>query len=222
VGGANHNVVFIATEHDSVYAFDADSPSCLLLWKTSFLGTNVTTMSWLDTSSTPTNDVYPEIGITSTPVIDSVTKTIYVVAKTKESVGTGCSANSPCFVNRLHALDVTTGAEKFGGPVVISAPNFDPLLHFNRPALLLNNGTVYIGFGSHGDRCNWQGWLFGYDVCNSGPEVRVGNFGSDRELQRCRDFGMVAQAPLLMPAAMSTSQQATATMTARRISPSPL
>jgi len=164
VGGANHNVVFIATEHDSVYAFDADSPSCLLLWKTSFLGTNVTTMSWLDTSSTPTNDVYPEIGITSTPVIDSVTKTIYVVAKTKESVGTGCSANSPCFVNRLHALDVTTGAEKFGGPVVISAPNFDPLLHFNRPALLLNNGTVYIGFGSHGDRCNWQGWLFGYDV----------------------------------------------------------
>ena len=164
VGGANHNVVFIATEHDSVYAFDADSPSCLLLWKTSFLGTNVTTMSWLDTSSTPTNDVYPEIGITSTPVIDPVTKTIYVVAKTKESVGTGCSANSPCFVNRLHALDVITGAEKFGGPVVISAPNFDPLLHFNRPALLLNNGTVYIGFGSHGDRCNWQGWMFGYDA----------------------------------------------------------
>jgi hypothetical protein len=164
VGGANHNVVFVATEHDSVYAFDADSPSCLVLWKTSFLGTNVTTMSWLDTSSTPTNDVYPEIGITSTPVIDPVTRTIYVEAKTKESVGAGCSSGSPCFVHRLHALDVTTGAEKFGGPVVISAPNFDPLLHFNRPALLLNNSTVYIGFGSHGDRCSWQGWLFGYDA----------------------------------------------------------
>jgi hypothetical protein len=164
VGGANHNVVFIATEHDSVYAFDADSPSCLLLWKTSFLGANVTTMSWLDTTGNPpTDDVYPEIGITSTPVIDPVTKTIYVEAKTKESVGAGCSSGSPCFVHRLHALDIATGAEKFGGPVVISAPNFVTLLHFNRPALLLNNGTVYVAFGSHGDRCNWQGWLFGYD-----------------------------------------------------------
>jgi len=163
VGGANHNVVFIATEHDSVYAFDADSPSCLQLWKTSFLGTNVTTMSWQDTVN-GTNDVFPEIGITSTPVIDAVTKTIYVSAKTKETIGTGCSAGSPCYVNRLHALDITTGAEKFSGPVVISAPNFDTLRHFNRPALLLNNGTVYVGFGSHGDGCNWQGWLFGYNA----------------------------------------------------------
>jgi hypothetical protein len=64
----------------------------------------------------------------------------------------------------LHALDITTGAEKFGGPIVISALNFVSLLHFNRPALLLNNGTVYVGFGSHGDRCNWQGWLFGYNA----------------------------------------------------------
>jgi IPT/TIG domain-containing protein len=163
VGGTMHNVVFIATEHDSVYAFDADSPSCVQLWKTSFLGTGVTTMSWLDTGSSPTNDVFPEIGITSTPVIDPATNTIYVEAKTKESVGTGCSTGSPCYVHRLHALNLTTGAEKFGGPVVISAPNFVSLRHFNRPALLLANGTVYIGFGSHGDISNWQGWLFGYD-----------------------------------------------------------
>jgi len=165
VGGANHNVVFIATEHDSVYAFDADSPSCLQLWKISFLGTNVTTMSWLDTpGNPPTDDVYPEIGITSTPVIDPVTNTIYVEVKTKEFVGSGCSMASPCFVHRLHALDITNGAEKFGGPVVISDPRFVSFLHFNRPALLLNNSTVYVAFGSHGDRCNWQGWLFGYDA----------------------------------------------------------
>jgi hypothetical protein len=164
VGSTTRNVVFIATEHDSVYAFDADSPSCLQLWKTSFLGTGVTTMSWLDTSPTsPTNDVFPEIGITSTPVIDPATNTIYVEAKTKETVGTGCSNGSPCYVHRLHALNITTGAEKFGGPVVISAPNFVSLRHFNRPALLLSNGTIYIGFGSHGDICNWQGWFFGYD-----------------------------------------------------------
>ena len=163
VGGVNRNVLFLATEHDSVYAYDADSPSCILLWKTSFLGTNVTTMSWQDTSNN-TNDVYPEIGITSTPVIDAATKTIYVVAKTKETIGTGCSVASPCFVNRLHALDITTGAEKFSGPVVISAPGFNPFLHFNRPALLLNNGTVYVAIGSHGDGCNWQGWIFGFNA----------------------------------------------------------
>jgi len=163
VGSTTRNVVFIATEHDSVYAFDADSPSCLQLWKTSFLAAGVTTMSWNDTGPIPTNDVFPEIGITSTPVIDPATSTIYVEAKTKESVGTGCSTGAPCFVHRLHALNITTGAEKFGGPVVISAPNFVSLRHFNRPALLLVNNTIYIGFGSHGDIPNWQGWLFGYD-----------------------------------------------------------
>jgi len=164
VGSTTRNVVFVATEHDSVYAFDADSPSCVQLWKTSFLATGVTTMSWLDTSPTyPTNDVFPEIGITSTPVIDTATNTIYIEAKTKESVGTGCSTSSPCYVHRLHALNITTGAERFGGPVVISDPNFVSLRHFNRPGLLLANGTVYIGFGSHGDISNWQGWVFGYD-----------------------------------------------------------
>ena len=163
VGGVNRNVLFLATEHDSVYAYDADSSSCLLLWKTSFLvGTTVTTMSWQDTTN-GSNDVYPEIGITSTPVIDPVTKTIYVVAKTKETVGTGCSSGSPCYISRLHAMDITTGAEKSGSPVVISDPNFNSRQHFNRPALLLINSTVYVGVGAHGDGCPWQGWLFAYD-----------------------------------------------------------
>jgi hypothetical protein len=160
VGGVKHNVVYIATEHDSVYAFDADSASCAQLWKTSFLGIGVGTMSWQDTTS-GTNDVFPEIGITSTPVIDPVTNTMYVEAKTKETVGTGCSAGLPCYFNRLHALNITTGAEM--AAVEITAPNFDPLRHFGRPALLLNNSTIYVGMGSHGDGCNWQGWLFAYD-----------------------------------------------------------
>jgi hypothetical protein len=166
-GAVKRNAVFIVTEHDSVYAFDADLPSCTQLWKVSFLGTGVTTMPYQDTSLgtsvSPTNDVFPEIGITSTPVIDPATNTIYVVGKTKETVGTGCSAGSPCYISRLHALDLISGAEKFGGPVVISAPNFVSLRHFNRPALLFVNNTVYVSFGSHGDIPNWQGWFFGYD-----------------------------------------------------------
>jgi len=164
VGGVNRNVLFLATEHDSVYAYDADSPSCILLWKTSFLGTGVTTMPYTDILPYSTNDVFPEIGITSTPAIDPATNTIYVVPKTKETVGTGCSSGSPCYISRLHALDITTGAEKFGGPKLISATGFSSLRHFNRPALLVNNGLVYVGFGSHGDNCNWQGWIFGFNA----------------------------------------------------------
>jgi hypothetical protein len=162
IGGQTRNVVFVATEHDSVYAFDADSSSCVQLWHTNFLSSGVTTVPPADTGET--GDLVPEIGITSTPVIDPATNTIYVVPKTKETVGSGCSSGSPCYFHRLHALDLASGAEKFGGPVVISAPNFVPLFHLQRPALLLNNGTVYIGFGSHGDNNTWQGWLMAYDA----------------------------------------------------------
>jgi Concanavalin A-like lectin/glucanases superfamily/IPT/TIG domain len=160
VGGQTRNVVYVATEHDSVYAFDADSPACVQLWQVNFLATGVTTVSPADVSEP--NDLVPEIGITSTPVIDPSTKTIYVMAKTKETVGTSCSTTSPCFVHRLHALDLITGAEKFGGPVVVTGTNFDPLTHLQRPALLLNNGTVYVAIGSHGDNGIWQGWMMAY------------------------------------------------------------
>lgn len=162
IGGQTRNIVFVATEHDSVYAFDADSSSCVQLWTKSFLSNGVTTVPPADTGET--SDLIPEIGITSTPVIDSSTNTIYVVSKTKETVGLGCSSGSPCYFHRLHALDMTTGAEKFNGPVVLSAPNFVPLFHLQRPALLLNSGTVYIGFGSHGDKNTWQGWLMAYNA----------------------------------------------------------
>lgn len=167
VGGASHNVVYVATENDTVYAFDADSPSCVQLWKTSFLGTGVTPLTPSDIQGN--QDIGgPVIGITSTPVIDSTTNTLYVTPKTKETVGTvngqACSSGSPCYVHRLHALDLTTGAEKFGGPVVITATNFTALHQLQRTALLLANGTIYLGFGSHGDQCPYWGWVMGYNA----------------------------------------------------------
>src|SRR5882762_7954305 len=116
IAGGTHNVVFMATMNDSVYAFDADASPCVQYWKKSFLGTGVTTVPPADTGET--GDINTIIGITGTPVIDEQTGTLYVVAKTKET--TGCSA-PPCYFQRLHALDLATGLEKFNGPANISS-----------------------------------------------------------------------------------------------------
>jgi uncharacterized repeat protein (TIGR03806 family) len=162
-GQGLHDVVYIATEHDSVYAFDADSnlgSNAVPLWQVSFINpaANITTMT---SASIGCNDIVPEIGISSTPVIDPVTGTIYVEALTVE-----VSNNTTAFVQRLHALDITTGAEKFGGPVVIqgsvNGATFNPLTQMNQAGLLLNNGVIYIGFSSHCDIGAYYGWLFGY------------------------------------------------------------
>jgi len=157
--GLTHNVLFVATESDFVYAFDADANPCQLLWTASMLdpthgaAAGATTVPAADTGET--GDLIPEIGITSTPVIDPATNTMYLVAKTKEP--------GPVYVQRLHALDITSGAEKFGGPATIVANGFDPLTQLQRPGLLLNNGTVYVAFGSHGDSNTYHGWVMGYD-----------------------------------------------------------
>src|SRR5437899_2847957 len=119
IQGGTHNVVFVATMNNSVYAFDADASPCVQYWKKSFLGTGVTTVPPGDTGET--GDINTIIGITGTPVIGPATGTLYVVAKTKETVGTGCSDDSPCYFQRLHALDLATGSEKFGGPADISS-----------------------------------------------------------------------------------------------------
>ncbi len=164
-----HDVVYVATEHDSVYAFDANT-SGLPLWQVSFINPDagITTVTSADVNC---NDLVPEIGITSTPVIDAASGTIYVSAKTKEVVGGVTN-----YFHRLHALDIGTGAEKFGGPAVVTAivsgtgdgndgaghVPFDPFTQFNRAALLLNKGVVYIASASHCDNGSYHGWLIGY------------------------------------------------------------
>jgi hypothetical protein len=174
-GKGFHNVVYVATEHDSVYAFDADGLQSAPLWQDSFINpaAGVTTVPAADVGAcNPICDINPEIGITGSPVIDPATNTLYVVVKTKE-----VSGSNTTYVHRFHALDITTGAEKFGGPVVIQAsvPGFGggsvggqvpfiSLRENQRTALLLNNGVVYLAFASHGDQVPYHGWVLGYNA----------------------------------------------------------
>ncbi len=150
--GKTHNVVFLATESDWVYAYDADSSSCQQLWKKNLLGPGETTVPSADTGEL--KDLTPEIGITSTPVIDADSGLVYVCAKSKSP--------SSVYFHRLHALSLSSGTESVG-PVEITANLFVPLVHLQRPALTLYNGTVYVAFGSHGDNNSYQGWLMAYD-----------------------------------------------------------
>jgi len=164
-GAGVHNVVYVVTMHDTVYAFDADNNAgnnAAPLWQTSLIPLGATTLpATLQRCNGETK--FTEIGILSTPVIDPATGIMYVVSKTYEN-GTA--------VFRLHALDVTTGREKLGGAAVISATfnglgtttTFNSLSHLNRPGLLLLKGNIYLGFGSNG--CNWnnQGWVLAYDA----------------------------------------------------------
>ena len=175
--GTTHNIVFVATENDSVYAFDADSnggANASPLWKVSLIDSAHGAGSGekpVPQSDVATTDIVPQVGITGTPVIDTTTNTMYVVAKSTVSDTT--------FIQRLHALDITTGAEKFGGPMALSGSvsgtgngssggklNFDPKWENQRPGLLLLNGIVYIGFAAHGDNGSWHGWILAYNASN--------------------------------------------------------
>lgn len=162
-----HNVVYVATEHNSVYAFDADQPG-QPLWQVSLngVGTPVNSNDICAASANPDTcaDLIPEVGITATPVIDPSTNTMYVVNETAQSSGSGTSYHF-----WLHALDITSGAERPGSPVEITSPSsmspaFDQLPHLNRPGLLFQNGRVYTAFGSNGDFVVWHGWIFAYDA----------------------------------------------------------
>ncbi|HUA38256.1 MAG TPA: LamG-like jellyroll fold domain-containing protein [Candidatus Sulfopaludibacter sp.] len=173
-GSGYHNLVFVVTEHDSVYAFDADGLTNNPIWHDSFInpGAGVTTIPSPET--TEPLDIPGEVGITGTPVIDPTNGTLYVVAATKE-----VSGGTPSYVNRLHALDIATGAEKFGGPVMIQASvsgtglgakggmvSLSTLTNNQRPGLLLLSNVVYIGFADHGDSPIYHGWVLGYNSTN--------------------------------------------------------
>ena len=175
-GKGRHNVVFVATEHDSVYAFDADTGATL--WQTSFLTTTLpdTTVSTVPYKELPgqCTQITPELGITATPALDPTAGTLYVVAMTKEQN----AAELPARVNyfqRLHALDITTGAERANSPVEIEATVngtgnggtqdiFVPLDYKERPGLVLSGGLVYTFWSSHCDVEPYQGWVMSYDA----------------------------------------------------------
>ena len=163
VAGSAHNVVFIMTEHGSAYAFDSDTGA--QLWKVSLLGSGETS-----SDDRGCGQVSPEIGITSTPVIDRAAGAhgiLYAVAMSK---------NGATYFQRLHALDITTGAELEGGPVTVQATYpgtganssggqvvFDPKQYKDRAALLLLNGVVYTSWASHCDFNPYTAWIMGYN-----------------------------------------------------------
>ncbi|MGB6385465.1 MAG: hypothetical protein WBE45_22085 [Terriglobales bacterium] len=173
--GLIHNVVYVATQNNTVYAFDADSTqgnNASPLWSVS-----------LDDGGTPdpiadygcTGTHYTEIGVMGTPVIDPGVTTIYVVAKTVTGTGVNAVRNFS-----LHALSVSTGSELDGGPMIITGTaqsgngsgTFNPILQMQRPALLFQNGVVYIGFGGNGcDEYAYNGWLFAYNSQNLQQEA---------------------------------------------------
>ena len=175
IAGGTHNIVIIATQNDSVYAFDADGAngtSCILYWQASLLtpsygaASDATPIPPADTGEP--HDISNEIGITSTPVIDPATNILYVESNTKENGS---------YYQRLHALNLSTGAENTSWPITIAASvagtgdgssggtlPFIPLHENQRPGLALVNGSVYMGFGSHGDYSPWHGWVIGYNT----------------------------------------------------------
>jgi PQQ enzyme repeat len=171
ISGTAHNVVYIATEHDQVYAFDATSGQ--KLWQVNFLaGSNaLTIISPVSSNDVNCGDLVPEIGITGTPAIDASANRLYVIAKTKVY---DVRSHTTTFYQTLHVLDIRTGFETFP-PQRISATfpgtgtgsvngvlTFDPLVQSQRPGLLIQNGAVFAAFASHCDHGNYHGWIMAF------------------------------------------------------------
>lgn len=180
IRGGTHNVIFVATSRDTVYAFDADSSPCVTYWSTHLVPSGEDVPSNSDILS------YDTLmwGIIGTPVIDESTKVLYVVAKTKNSGGT-CRDRGSCH-QRLHALNLADGSETNGGPIEltpsISVPGtgdgssagqlpFDPWRENQRPGLALSNNTIYVSWGSHEDQTPWHGWVIGFDKSSLQPKT---------------------------------------------------
>ena len=170
-GKGLHDVLFIATEHDSVYAFDAGRPTDPPLWQVSFLDAK-RGVAPVSADDVQCPFIQPEVGITSTPVIDTKTGTLYVLARTMIAHALGRNE----YFQHLHALAITTGAEKFGGPKLISATvpgkgagaqngqvSFNALRENPRASLLLANDALYLTFASSCDVDPYHGWIMAYD-----------------------------------------------------------
>jgi len=195
IGGGVHNVIFVATQHDSAYAFDADAKPCVTYWHVNLLDTlhggtgSETSVTWNDVGNC-FGDVFPEVGVTGTPVIDASTKTIYLVsASEKNPTSPGnCSASSATFFHRLHALDIATGNEKFNAPVTIAASvpgtgdgssggmvSFNSQLHHQRSGLAEVAGKIFVVFAAHEDATPYHGWVIGYKASNVQQQIAVFN-----------------------------------------------
>jgi hypothetical protein len=172
INGVEHNVVFVATQHDSLYAFDADTNPCVTLWHIDLIDPNhggiggETPVAW-DSVGKGNGDIMPEIGVTGTPVIDPSTNTLYVVSTSM--------LPGPSFYQRLHAIDLRNGSERIGSPVTIagtypgtgdgtSTTIFVAGQENQRAGLALVNGIIYIAWGSHDDQAPYYGWIMGYDA----------------------------------------------------------
>ena len=191
INGAVHNVVFVATENNSVYAFDGDTGA--QLWTVNFnygpAGTTVTPVPDADINCT---NLAPVVGITSTPVIDPSARVLYTVAKSKE-----VSSSATNYFHRLHGVNILTGKEVFPQVAITASvpgtcgnpPNgtivFNPLLQHQRASLLLLNDVVYIGSASHCDNGAYYGWLLGYNTSTQ-QQVAALNTAPDGTTQGCR------------------------------------
>ncbi len=186
INGGKHNVIFAVSMRDTAYLFDADASPCVQYWSKSMLPTGETYVSWNDVQ---TADIFPDIGILGTPVIDPSTNAVYLVAKSKTTSGT------TVFHQRLHALNLVDGSERTNSPVDLTGsitypgsadvgdafcPNttgvpFCPLFLNQRSGLALDNGVVYAAWASHGDNQPYHGWVLGFSTSNL---AKTGAFNS--------------------------------------------
>jgi hypothetical protein len=177
-GQGTHNVLYVATMNDMLYAFDADSASDTPLFSLDLAGeVPGEFVVCVDDALGFNDNIIGNIGIESTPVIDLATHTIYVLARTETSDSGACHGSNPAYIQRLHALDMTTFEEKPGSPVVIagSVPGngsgssggritFDARIADQRSSLALSNGRVFIAWSGHSDQFNYHGWVMAYDA----------------------------------------------------------
>jgi hypothetical protein len=184
VAGARHNVIVVATQHESLYAFDADTAPCTTLWRVSLIDsahggatgeTSVPSAGSGALVGSGYGDIAPEVGVTGTPVIDPATDTLYVVSKSV--------SGSPQFFQRLHAIDLTTGNERVAPLSITSAISvpgngagsvngqvaFDPRHEHQRPGLVLSNGVVFVAWASHEDTDPYHGWVIGFSASTLAP-----------------------------------------------------